>query len=1840
MHNQNPTRTRKWKYIVGSFLAMLTLVLVCILPVRSADEIEGDHIVIDGTAYALSGTENLVNANLALIRWNAEGNSTEDEDSVSKITGVFNDQEVFGYWAVYEELYKLLLDASEDLLNQTTKSIEVGTNEIVIYRLCMDSNAKYDYYHIGYSHTISGGTLILLADDATDARTTDIGRFTISDGGTLVIQGRSDTQKISLKSKDSSTAKSYDLISVSNGSLYLINSVITDYKLAGNHAIDLPSGNYARYLYMANSTMSNLKATEAGGIFCSVYGGNNSNASKSRVYIHNSEFYECSTSGGNTVGGSAIRSYAADRCIMQVKKSTFRNNTCTATGQSSGGGAIYWKSAEGKAVLIECEFTGNSATKVGGAIYNTGEMSIQKCTFKENKATGSSEGSGCGGAIAVEPPYTSSKYTMNYQGLDGSLTLDKDTVISDNTAKNHGGGLYFNAFASQIGSPENDGTQIMIFQMTLEINGATIEKNKAKYGGGIAMWLNYKERNYTTGIYINESSTIANNEATVDGGAVWMSSAEDCDCLGNSGVVMNSGTLDNNKAVNGGAIFIDTGKPEAKMNFDLKGGTVSNNKATENGGAAYITGGSVTMEGGTVTQCQAIQSGGAICVANGSFSISGGSLANCSAEKDGGAVYVSGGNAAMSGGTITECTANANGGAVCVDGGAFTIQAGTIEKTVATLGGAVYVSGGNANVYGGTLTACKADKGGAIYVIGGTVTMLGGAITGNQATNGSGGAIYVTGTTGLQVIVQNGEISGNSASQNGGAISVVGMGETEEVTVQIGVNELHYDPHGTGAQPPCDHNGSKLDGSGSCPIVRNNVCKNEGGAIYISGSKKTKLNVYCITEEGNRGSGFLAGSKETSLSDFLKVDGGQVLISATNAEGNVYYGNSVINSSIHVTGGDLSLSGTLANPSIMAPITVDVVAAGGSYVDIRTNDQREGAEQYYVVKYFENFIGAGSATATGQYTARQTPVSVPHTVWGVIYSHPGVTIVGWNTKEDGNGKSFAVSSVINYGTEFTSEDLVKGITLELYAIWAENFYWIKFDPNADNYVGTMGTTTDGKQSFLCAAQSTELPKNKYVNLSKKFLGWALTSDAKKPDYTDGQEIAALTQEVGEVITFYAVWEICNHTEENKFVFVKSSDGSSMTCTCQCAYVVTATIVAPQNAIFNSEQHPARLTFTNNSNNSFTENHISAFSGYTILYAYTPFDPNYKNDENVNTDAGSYTASVTINEFTISVPYTVAKATQSAPEKPTFKALGSTLTVNAPSNSVGQAGTTVHYKLVHNEEKKEISSDPQTDRVFNNFSTSWTLYYVVAYFPETNNYLQSDEIVSEQKFIFQGEINIIIENNPGIAVTQPQEFNDESGKVALISKSKSDYYLSSDYGAILVTGILSNGTTSLDMSDPDVFSQYFKRVTPNDSNEIHEFAYVVHPFAEGYKGDIKITFTGAKQKPTTATSIAPNEQFGDVTNTATTVAKDSAFTAYFELNYFDLGVYSNLTLSFDSILPSNATIIMVDKANGSYWYSTGGSASIAISSFKRMGGGEGSPAISEALRYQFIIDFSDTSMDASTLGVKLTADASDIYAPVLQQEWKIVTLANVTHSLQAPVASGNVANTEMQYIQGAEHASKWTDREVALVLTPAGTPVLPIDASIQVVETIGTQTKTTVCMPDGNGNFVVTLDPNATKLQITLLSQMFQTNTFTFTLRLYAAYEGDAPMNGILLATHTDVTFESVAKVQNSAKITVDRASRIYDISNNDVIRARIDVVVGEGYTATVTLLHKNKDGVFTSTGWSESLENETTQIEIMNLDSFQEGVLCLSVVVREDSSNTAVLTVPYYLIIQKSRVED
>lgn len=88
-------------------------------------------------------------------------------------------------------------------------------------------------------------------------------------------------------------------------------------------------------------------------------------------------------------------------------------------------------------------------------------------------------------------------------------------------------------------------------------------------------------------------------------------------------------------------------------------------------------------------------------------------------------------------------------------------------------------------------------------------------------------------------------------------------------------------------------------------------------------------------------------------------------------------------------------------------------------------------------------------------------------------------------------------------------------TVTLYAVWARQFYTIKFNGN-----GGLGSMSDADVDM---SRETALTANAFVRQGYHFLGWATTADGEVK-YADGATVSRLSTEAGSEINLYAVWE--------------------------------------------------------------------------------------------------------------------------------------------------------------------------------------------------------------------------------------------------------------------------------------------------------------------------------------------------------------------------------------------------------------------------------------------------------------------------------------------------------------------------------------------------------------------------------------------------------------------------------------------------------------------------------------------------------------------------------------------
>lgn len=1548
-------------------------------------------------------------------------------------------------------------------------------------------------------------------------------------------------------------------------------------------------------------TVANLTNNDNKNYWCAAIGGNDSSHDQARglvfdggtIFAGTNAADDCTAIGGGGNGYGGI---------------TINGGRVTATVVSSGaaiGGGIGKTSNGGMADIF---ITGGEVYAYNASC-SSGTYSNYGVKYIPAAAIG---GGSSARAICNKCTVTITGGKVYAQSVGGTA------IGGGSSADNHGG-------EATVKISEN--AYVEAKSISGHINGEDVPAGVAIGGGTGGKAPGMNGGNVTLTIEGNPTVRVG----SIGGGKTISDDAVNPGKIGSANVTISGGTIQGQVVMEGEG-----------STFNMTGGTIDNVNAAKdgydfvdpNGGAVCVKTGKATISGGTIKNCNNTgNNGGAIYLTNGEVIFSGGTITDCKAAS-GGAIYVGGGSATVSGGVITKCTAE-NGGAAYVTGGTFKMTNGEITNVSASEnGGAIYVSGnesvnGDVTISGGSLTNNKAAKnGGAVYVNNGDVLMQGGTISENKALDGEGGAFYVSSTNNeVKVTVTSGTISANDSTGNGGAIAVRGA-DNSTINVTIGIHKEHPEEN-----PKCDHNGDH-EGDLFCPEVKNNTSGKEGGAIYISGGESTNLNIYCIVESGNRGGGNNAGSKDTTLSDFLKVEGGNVIISTAkdnNPEAiNNNYGKVEIHSSVYITGGDMLLYGTMENPLFHDRITVDIEEGKGSYNDHRKN---LGVIKYYKVEYFENFQDSG------QYTAIQVASNETHTVLGVIYQHSGLTIDGWNTEKNGNGIEYKVSSELKFNDPENLPEGMENDKLVLYAIWTEQAYLIAFDPNVPT-----GVTVQGKMETvtLSFTEPYTLPKNLYVYAGQLFKCWKYQKeDGTYATLSDEATIEEpLIKKHGETVTLYAEWDTCEHSDRSKYTLTRDKD-DTLRCTCICQYYITATIVG-ENTVYDEKTHPASITYYESNPESFTKGMIPQNLLSSIVYSkddgeFTSADP---------IDAGTYKAKLGEGALEIFTVYVIKKAPQAAPaNKPEFEVdkTENKLIIKeaAPEDQKGEANTDIKYAISFYQIKdgKETLTTVFLDgREYGAFSTAWTTYYVYAYYPGNDNYEESPHTRSNQAYIYEGKINIYI-NNPEGVISHITERTD--GKAG-----------------IMITSVVEDG-------EPYYIANYYN-VTANsnlsDNTTLHfaiisgKSAFTMDAFSDNsISGDITFTITGSEHIATVDGSISDGEKFGSLPEgVSVTIANDSAFTTGFVIEYYKN--YSDLSVSFDTDLPIGTTVILVDKSDltPTFWYLkvSESKKSFALTEFIKMGGGKKYtvPETKTTLSYQIIVDFSnvaEASLIAADKFIVSSLTATNLNgAPKLPEKLLAATLRAVNVSIESV---GDEESIKVSFPKSEGAASKWNDLNGAIVLQlKKGT--LPIDISLSVDETVNGVIYNTVYDLNEKDQFIIRLNKNATDVSFKLISKMLAADaTYTFDISMYASYVDAAPHGGILLGTILEKEFSVF--VPKKASAILEGTQKLLSIG--DTLKLKLKFNVDKDHTYDILLLRKGdtdqaQSGLFgayidtayeykdadTGQGINDLKgEGEENEINILLNEAYKKGSFCVVFEVR-DKQNAEVLYVPYYFVVQ------
>ena len=264
-------------------------------------------------------------------------------------------------------------------------------------------------------------------------------------------------------------------------------------------------------LTLYNINFINGYTTDDGGAIKAVAGVvYGSNLLKSYWYSWDVDITNCAFKNNKATGSDSTGGAIDIRGNLIIKDSTFTAN------EAKSGGAIYSGTHQdyGDVKCSNCVFTNNKATGYsgGGALHIYGPSVFDDCSFKGNEASGSS-----GGAI-----YTTGKVNINRCSFNGNKGKDGGAVFTFSANAN----IDHCTFTSNKAS-KNGGA--VYSAKTQTIKNCDFISNQASANGG-AVYFDGKSTttsssSKTTSIYTNmiESSNFKDNVAGDTGGAIYCS---------------------------------------------------------------------------------------------------------------------------------------------------------------------------------------------------------------------------------------------------------------------------------------------------------------------------------------------------------------------------------------------------------------------------------------------------------------------------------------------------------------------------------------------------------------------------------------------------------------------------------------------------------------------------------------------------------------------------------------------------------------------------------------------------------------------------------------------------------------------------------------------------------------------------------------------------------------------------------------------------------------------------------------------------------------------------------------------------------------------------------------------------------------------------------------------------------------------------------------------------------------------------------------------------------------------------------------------------------------------
>ncbi len=236
----------------------------------------------------------------------------------------------------------------------------------------------------------------------------------------------------------------------------------------------------------------------------------------------NVELKNLTLTGGNSkdIGGA----------ILNKEKLTIKNTVITGNTAQLRGGGIY--NDDGSLFIKDSVVKENRALEAsGGGISNTGKLEVKDTIIKNNIASAGGGIANAGKAIITDSVIKdhTSFVAAGIYNLGGKLTVEKNTVISDNIALIDGAGILNVSGLTKIQKSDitdnqanGQGGGVFSFDGTLKLEKSEITGNSAIYGDSDVLELDTfilgtPEQDVLTGTVENDQIVGSNEDSIIDG---------------------------------------------------------------------------------------------------------------------------------------------------------------------------------------------------------------------------------------------------------------------------------------------------------------------------------------------------------------------------------------------------------------------------------------------------------------------------------------------------------------------------------------------------------------------------------------------------------------------------------------------------------------------------------------------------------------------------------------------------------------------------------------------------------------------------------------------------------------------------------------------------------------------------------------------------------------------------------------------------------------------------------------------------------------------------------------------------------------------------------------------------------------------------------------------------------------------------------------------------------------------------------------------------------------------------------------------------------------------------